>query len=347
MNLLKIKNTVSVVGALAIAFGGFVAFSANSNRVNAAAVAVTASPIEFAATTATDVTVSFTSGAEYAIGETIVLDVVSSSAATLGGALTDCGTATTTVGGGAGSFGFSSGTATYTFSAASTTATTTASLCIRFPATTAQGSYSISLTDSVGNFGAELVYVGNDNDVFVSAIVRPTLSFNIRNITDTADTNVCAMGAVDTSSLPTADATVTAGEGECGYSLAIATNAANGFQATIQADQVFQNGAADTIANVTNGAAFSAGTEAYGLAWVNPGTAAAGEGITENGNFSTNSTPVPLSATNFISGTGPVTYTAGTDATDVTEVVHGFAVSSATNTGLYSHTITYYVDATF
>ncbi|GAB4287151.1 MAG: hypothetical protein Kow0081_5000 [Candidatus Dojkabacteria bacterium] len=344
-----ILNFAMAVAVLAapVAMVAFTTFS----TAEAAAVAVTvSSPAngEFAALTATDVTFGYTASAtEFGIGDQITVIV----SPALNTALADCTAATTNADGDLtadGAFGsFTTSSAVYTFTAATTTAATTGvDLCLRFPADTAQGSYSIAVTDNNDNdFGAALVYAGDDNDVNVTAIIGPTLSFNIRTLDDSADTNVCNMGSVDTTSQPNADGIINAGEGECGYSLAIATNAVNGFTATIQ-DTPFTNGT-HTMADQADDTAFAAGTEGYGLAYVAPGTGAASEGVSEVGTFATDSSPIGATAANFLSSTGPVTYTAGSGAADVTAVVHGLSISSSTPTGLYQSTTTYYVTASF
>ena len=82
----------------------------------------------------------------------------------------------------------------------------------------------------------ELIYtLDGDNDVVVCSQVLPTLSFNIRDLGDTTDTNVCALGALTTATTPNTDGTDD-GVGECGYSLAVGTNSSSGFQVQINAD---------------------------------------------------------------------------------------------------------------
>lgn len=354
-------NSYTILASVIFLICGFLVlamFSDFTSKVEAAGVSVTVSTPaggEFAATTTTDVTFGYvTSATEYGIGDTI--NIVISPA--LAGSLTNCASATTDADGDAtpdGSFGsFTTTGAVYTFSAATTDAASTGvDLCLRFANTTTAGVYSISVTDdNDGDFGAVLVYVGDDNDVNVQATVQPTLSLNIRNLADSADTNTCNLGTVTTTTAPNLDLTDD-GAGECGYAIAVGTNAANGFQVQIDANQTLQNGAAYTIADVTNAGSFSAGTEAYGLANVtsaetgHDGAGNFDQTITEDGNFATNATPIPNSPTNFVSYNDSILYTAGTNALDTTRVMHGLAISSATQTGVYTQTVTYTVTATF
>jgi hypothetical protein len=114
------------------------------------------------------------------------------------------------------------------------------------------------------------------------------------------------------------------------------------------------NNASADIANVANDTAWAAGTEAYGLDTV----VSAGTGrnevsglydvtVTEDGDFAADTTPVPGAATNFVSYTDGIAYTAGTDALDTTRVMHGMTIGSGTPAGYYDQIVTYTVTANF
>lgn len=230
---------------------------------------------------------------------------------------------------------------------------------------TVNASYSISVTTSL-DAGIALFYVGNDNDVVVTALVEPTLSFNIRTADDSADTNICDLGTLTSAGAPNID-----GDGadahECEYSLAIATNSASGFSATIHADQQMTGPGSATIAAVADvAAAFTAGTAEYGIVEV----VAADSGFTSGTTYDTALTvgsdagfdysvdvaPIPIgagSAATILSNTAAVDYAAGTASLpsgatqDVSIVVHGAAVPPAQAAGVYTQTVTYYVTASF
>ncbi len=108
-----------------------------------------------------------------------------------------------------------------------------------------------------------MAHYADNNVVNVSANVGASLSFNIVNLGDTADTNVCQLGNVTTLTAVDLDA-VDDGDGECGYGLAVGTNATNGFtvQVTGSANGLY-NGA-HTMTDVAG--AFGTGTEEYGFA---------------------------------------------------------------------------------
>lgn len=354
----KLHKFISLLTVFALMLSIFAI--ALRGRVNAAGVAVTATPNSIAASTATEVTLHFhPSATEYASTNFITVAV----SPTLANALANCATATTDADGDTtpdGAFGaFTTSGATYTFTAATTTAVAGGvNLCLSF--NTTQTSYGVSITDNGndGDFGAALLYVGDDNDVNVTANIAPTLSFNIRNVADSSDINVCDLGTVNTATLsPNDDNVVDPGRGECGYGLAVGTNAANGFQVQIASDAALNNATA-SITNIAENGAITSGTEGYGLDFIqaattgrNPGTGAYDQPITINGNFNdttaTWDTPVPQAATNFVSYNNGIRYVAGTDASDLTLVIHGIGVGSGTPSGFYDQLVTYTVTANF
>jgi uncharacterized delta-60 repeat protein len=242
----------------------------------------------------------------------------------------------------------------YTFS--DTVASSALSFCVNVTSPATAGSYSVRLTDDNGTFDSAMYYVGDDNDVFVIANVAPSLSFNIRTLADDADTNVCSFGTVSPSdAIPNYD-NVDDGASECGYSLAVGTNAANGFQVQITADDQL-NGTSGNIADLSNGGTFSAGVEAYGLANVTSSTSGRNvttgdytESILRDGNFAlgaSTGTNIPLSATNFVSYTNGIQYVAGVDSLDTTSVMHGLVIGSGTPAGYYDQVVTYTTTANF
>jgi uncharacterized delta-60 repeat protein len=244
----------------------------------------------------------------------------------------------------------------YTFS--NTISSGSLSFCVSVTSPGTGGSYSIRVTDDNGSFGNALYYVGGDNNVFVTASVPPTLSFNLRNLDDTADldANACAFGVTSTSApIPNYD-NVDDGISECGYSLAIGTNSGTGFQVQIEADDDL-NSSSSTMINLGDGGTFSAGVEAYGLANITP--AASGRNVTtglytetmsRNGSFNlvpNTGTFIPLVATNFVSYSGGIEYSAGTRTDDITQVMHGLVISSGTPAGYYDQVLKYTVTANF
>jgi hypothetical protein len=201
------------------------------------------------------------------------------------------------------------------------------------------GNYNIVVMTSA-EVGLGMLYVGDDNDVLVTAMVTPTLSFIIRNTGDTADTNECPLGILTTSSVAT-----------CSYRLAVATNASGGFQVQINSDGGLNSGANDINA-IAEDSTVTAGTEGYGIAVTgatsggNNSSDVYNQPVVENGDFNDDDTPVPVGATNFISFGNTFIYTPSVLA-ESTLVTHRAAISAGTPAGLYDQVVTYTVTATF
>lgn len=314
-------------------------------QIEAAAVAVTVSApsnAEFDALTDTDVTFGYTTSAsEFATSDTITVTI----SPALNSALTDCAAPTDDADGDVttdGAFGsFTTTGAVYTFTQATTTASTGGiDLCLNFQNDTATGNYSISIVDSNDNdFGAALIYVGDDNDVTVTATVTPSLAFAIRNSADTADTNVCALGTLTIAAVNT-----------CAYRLKVTTNADNGFTINILSDGDLRKSGSGDVADsedidpVTEDTTVTAGTEDYGIAVT--GGSVTGGTMTESGNFNDDDTPIPTGSTAILSSDG-ANNPGSTDTTNTSLITHRAAVDGDTGTGNYSQIVTYRVTASF
>lgn len=351
----NLKKISSFIIAGAVIAGSFIVSAPGSK---AAGVIITATPSTASLSTATDITFTYTAGQTVDPTGTTYTFTVSP---TLPGALANCTSADVqadTTAGGDGSFGSLSTTGAV-FTTSSDTTTTGRSLCLKFPSISSPQTYSVALTASgtgVSDYGATLVYIAGDNQVTVSASISPTLSFNIRSFDDSSDTNVCNLGTITSTTAPNSNTTVD-GAGECGYSLAIGTNAGSGFQVQITSDGKLRNGSVE-IADITNDTSFSAGAEAYGIANIiaaqtgrNSSTGVYDQTITEDSTasytFQTNTSPIPQTPQNFISYTNGIQYTAGSGSTDVTQIIHGLAVGSGTPAGTYTQIVTYTLTATF
>ncbi|MCI0479446.1 hypothetical protein L0Y59_02780 [Candidatus Uhrbacteria bacterium] len=340
------KELLRRVGAF-VAFGAMLAAFAPAT---AGGVAVTLTPND-TSTSPQDVTISWTASGQYVTGTTIIIttDPAFTSISDLFGGgqdtdINDDGTAD-------GAFGApSANSITYTLSASTGLVDFTMALGLRFAFDTTPRNYQISvLSSSPVDYGSALLYVNGGNDVFVSATVPAALTFSIRTADDTSDTNTCALGGLSLNTTST-----------CGYRLRISTNAANGFQATVESDHNFGTGYA-TMTPVTNdGAMPAAGTEAYGIAYLagateggrNTTTLLFTEPVTEDATpgytFQTDPSPVPVTSTNFLSHyaafqAGP----APSSVTTTSLVEHAASISAGTAAGYYSHTVTYAVTGSF
>ncbi len=334
----NIKRITSVIIILLI----FNLFNSKTYATGVAVEITSPANAEFAALTATDVTFRYDpSATEFASADTITVTISPS----VPNDMADCSSATTDIDGdttGDGSFGsFSTGGAVYTLTQATTQATTNyATLCLKFPASTTTGIYSISISDNNDDdYGAALVYVGDDNDVTVTAEVTPILAFAIRNSSDTTDTNACNLGVLDTTSVDT-----------CAYRLKPSTNSSSGYTVQIDSDGDLRSSGSGDVSDdldidlIIENNTVSAGTEGYGIAF--NGGSATGGNITESGDFNDDDTPIPMTSTDLYTSDGPNAPIA-TDTTNTALVTHRAAIDSETETGNYSQAVTYYVSASF
>lgn len=208
-------------------------------------------------------------------------------------------------------------------------ATTTAStggveLCIGATSPATEGNYSWSVSDGT-DAAAALVYVGDDNDVTVSATVPATLSLRIKEETTTTDTNVCDLGVLNPASV-----------NSCAYRIAAGTNNSTGMEVYVLADGVLSTGAGgagDTVDDAAGGDTIIAGDEEHGI------RVTLGTGFTVGGSFSeTNDEAVPGTETLILDAAAAVDDSSTANWSTVT---HYASVNSATVAGSYEQIVTY------
>ncbi|MFA6161605.1 MAG: hypothetical protein WC766_05580 [Patescibacteria group bacterium] len=294
-------------------------------------------------------TVAWTSSATYLTGATIqlVLSPVPSSTA-----ITECPTGiagqSTSIGGATYTFGSASSSGA-TFTLTGDASTQVIRLCVRVPVTNGGSlissrnfSEAVVTTGATVDFGAAMFYVNGGNDVTITATVPATISFKITSPSDiTIEQHTCSLGVLTTAAI-----------NSCQYRLKIATNAQSGFSASILANQNMGTGSA-TLTNVGD-LAVTAGSEEYGI---NLATSTYGGRDPSTGVFSRPATawhpiaqdwPIPTTATVFVSSTYPFyvsSTAAGTLATQL--VTHKASIDGATNAGVYTQRVTYYVTGHF
>ncbi len=336
------KQHLRRFGALA----AFVAMMASFAPASAGGTAVTLTP-NSTSTSPQEVNITWTSSGAYTPGGTIVV-----TAAPAFTSINNCAVPTTDLDNDATPDGSVTATTTgsATYSLTATTTLTAMSLCLRFTFPATPDNYTISfLSSNPVDFGSAILYANGGNLVTVTGTVPSQIDFAIRNGADTADTNTCALGTLSLASTST-----------CNYRLRIATNAANGFQAQIKANQDFGTGSA-TMTNVVNdGAQPAVGTEAYGLSLIvgateggrNTSTLLFTEPVVENNpagfTFGTDPSPVPTSsAQNFISYGAAFQAGAAPSPTTTSLVEHAASITAGTAAGLYSQVVTYTVTGSF
>jgi hypothetical protein len=241
----------------------------------------------------------------------------------------------------------------YTFSS-SVIGPANLSFCVNITAPANKGAYSVILSDDNSSFGSTLFYVGDDNKLFMSAHVPPSISLNIRTIDDLSETNSCAFGTIDSSTLiPNYDNIVDSNRGECGYGIAVSTNSPEGFVIQVQANTGLVSGT-DEIASINNGDSFIVGKEGYGFASITSSTKGRNlttgqftESIIREGVFGLGTASIPQTNEIIFSYPSTTEYLAGGDNTDLNLVIHGLVVGSGTPAGFYNQSITYTVTPIF
>jgi hypothetical protein len=319
-------------------------------RASAAAINLSVSPSSQAVATTANITLSFTPVTGLPTGSTIVVSYQSTYTATPS-SISSADVTVTKTGDSAFSSasesGFSSTGFTITLTTTGTLNTTNPfSIVIggtnKLQSPVAASNNSFIVSTSVGDFGGVLQYVGQANTVLVQAKINPTISFVIRNSADTANTNICDFGTVDTSTVYT-----------CSYRLKVGTNAANGYTVAVANSGSLTDGV-NNIANAAVGSAGSggtnlvAGTEGYGIT-ITPGS------VTGSGGTVSIASAYNAGATNAVSyvNTTPTTVLSAnkpnnpTSTTYSSLVTQKIAISSSTPAGFFTKTETYTVTYNF
>jgi hypothetical protein len=332
--------TIVVFSVIAI-----IAYLGGISRVFAAGVSVSLSPSSITATTATEISISYIATTDYANTNTVSIAVPA------GITLANCAAPTTDADADSTTDGSSAVLGqiyTYTFSASTTNADTSGvSFCINLTAPT--GNYNVSFTDAKtiptnNDFGAALLYVGSANIVTVTAQVQPALAFVIRNGTDTANTNICALGTLSLTAVNT-----------CSYRLKVTTNSSSGFSLQIDSDGDLRNSGSGNVADnldidiIADNATVTSGTEGYGISLA--GGAITGGTLTEattaSYTFQTDSSPLPINSPQTMITANGTNNPGVTDTTNTALVTHLAAMDGDTSTGNYSQQLTYTVSASF
>lgn len=219
------------------------------------------------------------------------------------------------------------------------------------------GNTSVGITTQSGDFGAFLWYIGDANDVNITALVPPTLSFVLKNAADTAllapgltaGNRVCDMGVLQLAATPNPGT----GVNGCQYRLKVATNAGSGYTINFVSSSVDTAGGAQdrlaktatvSIPDVAGAGDDLTATSGYGVR-LSPAA-----GHTRGGDFGATPTDYYVitdnTADDIVSNAGPVS-PAGTDLVNTTLVEHGVRIDAAQEVGAYSHVVTYTVTASF
>jgi hypothetical protein len=343
------NKIISSVVAFAMVFG---IFTQSNIIVNAAGVNLTITPSAQAVSTTANIALSFIPATGLTNSSTIVVSYPSTYTpipATLTATditVTKTGDANFTS---AVESGFTATGFTVTLTTAGTLNTSSAFVItiggggtnkLRTPAAASNNAFTVST--SAGDFGGALQYVGQANVVQVRAKINPTLSFVIRDSGDTANTNTCDFGTVDTSAVYT-----------CAYRLKVGTNAANGYTVAVTNSGNLTDGS-NNITNAavgtggSGGTTVTAGVETYGVR-ITPGTiTGAGGTITVAPVYNAGATNavsyVNTSAVTVLTANKPNNPTAIGNSSLVTQQL---GVNPSTPAGIFTKTETYTVTYNF
>jgi hypothetical protein len=347
MAKLKLKLTTEQIGfalvAAVVLIGVFalsIAFLPD-RQSQASGVAVSLIPQTQNVSTTANITLAFPLSTSLNIGDTVTIGYPDSYTGSISAG-------NTTVNGVAPSLASttnSGGVNTTTLTLANSIATpNTLTIVTTLTTPVSAGNYPFIIDTSVGDYGASLQYVGEANVVEVRAYIPITLSFDIRNAADTANTNICDLGSQSTSSVSS-----------CQYRLKVTTNATGGYTINMTSDGDFDNGSynldnAASGSGGSGGTAITAGTEKYGVR-ITPGSLTSGNSIGLTSIFD-------AGATNFVNyaytspqavvtALGTNSPAVSSDTTNTTLVTHSLAIDNNTAAGLYIQKITYTVTPSF
>ena len=331
-------NKLFTVMSVSLLVLSAISFSPN---VKAAGVTPTISPSTQNTSTNGNVTMTLVPVTAITTGSTLTVSIptgYTGGASLVNGDISVTGTNITSVT----SSGFSATGFTSTITA-SANVTTTVTIVIggtnKLTSPVSAGNYAFGFSTSVGDSGANFQYVGQANVVQVRGFVPVSLSFVIRDSTDTANTNVCDLGTITTAAIAT-----------CAYRLKIGSNG-TGYVISVNTSGNFTNGSA-SFANAAvgtggaGGTALAAGTEGYGTV-VTAGTPSNGSAAIAsayNAGVTNRASYVNTSAATLLTITGQNNPTTAANSPLIT---HAAAVSSVTASGSYTQTVTYTLAPTF
>jgi len=343
------STNTRLFGAVAAIFvagiiGGFVFFNGFSpgRDSQAAGVNPIITPSTQAVSTAASISTAYTTTATLTSGASIQLTYRNAYTGTLSTANTTVNTVAPTSVTNAVSGAFT--TSTIVIANPSITSGSTVTIATTgLTSPVAAGNYTFAIKTSA-DFGANFQYVGQANVVQVRAFIPVSLSFDIRNTADTANTNTCDLGTVTTIAVAT-----------CAYRLKVATNARNGYTVSMTTSGNLTDGT-NNLNNAVAGAGGSggtnivAGTETYGVV-INAGSITGAGGVITRANiFNAGANDVLFNYTTpqvILTATRPNSPAVSGDTTNTSLITHELGISSNTPSGDFTQTVTYTVAPAF
>jgi hypothetical protein len=192
------------------------------------------------------------------------------------------------------------------------------------------GSYAIAISGAFGDTGEMTVNILSNDQVTISATVPQSLTFSISD-------NSIGFGSLNAASARYADGTGAGSGSETeAHNLIVGTNASNGYSMTVNGSTL-TSGANTVTAIGSSNTASSAGTEQFGLRM--------------NASGGTGAVAVPYAASGFAfdSAAFPdqVASASGSSANTTYSVRYLANITSSTEAGSYTSTLTYVATANF
>ncbi|MFM7088649.1 MAG: hypothetical protein ACKOW9_03910 [Candidatus Paceibacterota bacterium] len=194
------------------------------------------------------------------------------------------------------------------------------------------GTSTLSLSGTFGDTGTVAMPIIADDQVVITATVAPTITFTISD-------NTIGFGALSSAAArwATGDTNGSASDTSA-HTLAVATNATGGYTVSYNGPTLTSGANTITVANITDDADGTAGTEQFGLSVATNGNATIASGYAYAG------IPdwrwVASTTTNIISETTPT-------ATETFTMRYLSNISGNTEAGSYSTTVTYIATGTY
>lgn len=193
------------------------------------------------------------------------------------------------------------------------------------------GTSTLTLGGSFGDTGTAAMPIIADDQVVVTATVAPSITFTISD-------NTIEFGTLSSSQATWADNSAGSTSDVTAHTLAVATNATGGYSVSYNGATLTSGSDTINVANITDDANGTPGTEEFGISVATNGDATITSGYAYAG------TPdwkwVASTTTNIIAETDPT-------ATETFDIHYLANIAGNTEAGNYSSTVTYIATATY
>ena len=193
------------------------------------------------------------------------------------------------------------------------------------------GTSTLTLSGTFGDTGTAAMPIIADDQVVVTATVAPSITFTISD-------NTIEFGTLSSSQATWADNSAGSTSDVVAHTLAVATNATGGYSVSYNGATLTSGSDTINVANITDDANGTPGTEEFGISIATNGDATITSGYAYAG------TPdwkwVASTTTNIISETDPT-------ATETFDMHYLANIAGNTEAGNYSTTVTYIATATY